>query len=48
MTMQQYNDLNEQDFDPIVFHDGRGDDDMSMLTESLDCYSLSIDAIDTM
>lgn len=46
MTMQQYQDLTEQDFEPIVFHDGRGDDDVAMLTDSLDCFALSIDALD--
>jgi hypothetical protein len=46
MTRAQYDDMTEQDYDPIVFHDGRGDFDSSLLDESLDCFALSIDALD--
>lgn len=46
MTMQQYQDLTEADYEPIVFHDGRGDDDFAMLADSLDCFALSIEALD--
>lgn len=46
MSTDQYTPYNDQEYDPIVFHDGRGDDDSSLMSDSLDCYSLSIDALD--
>lgn len=45
-TAQNWYDDNATDFDPIVFHDGRGDYDCNLLSDSLDTFSLSLSSLD--
>lgn len=50
MTFAQYNAQFDDDFatsyEPAIFHDSRGQDDNSLMSDSLDNYSLNMMSID--